>query len=1031
MADPTSIRPSDYGIYGNSTGQSANPRSGAAEFFCFRESATTPPTPTGGAVDFTLGVYSPPQNWLQNPPANPSNIVWVSSAIITPSTVYPTWAIPGQFGGAGSASSTPYVQFISSPTPSSNQIFTDTDLVSYNSDATLATVVVNGVVLTPGVSYSISGSALTISDYLDAISVIQVQSKGAGGGGGGGGGVSSVNPGTVNTAFALTVSNPTSTAQINLGFGAGLVPTANLGTLTASNSNFLRGDRTWASPASAIRFVDLVDVNITEPAYTDTLNTILSFTSTNITTTAPVVNVVVGDYIRGDNTALNSPFVLVSAVSGSTITVSTTTGFGFIAATGSIYRANSQALNGQIPSFDVAQNKWIAKNPLTVVTNLPTYAERNVQVTAAGVAGITQITTNNGAFGNVFDGSVVQFGKNNPLGQGYTITLQPDFITLSFTPALLAQDAFSAGVNIFVATSTTTPVTTTPTSIGIDSKVFTQQSSGTGTYLSSNVKYTNLLDGLISTPSYASSGLTITAISLGARTITLSGSTPTVGVGVYIWRANTVPSGALVPVISKYSGSGTTQVWTLNFVPLQFTVGDTIYVQSLAVTSADIGDGFIGFNRSTGLFNLRGPAAGYTSSATVQNGQTLVARPTIQIAPVIGLIYTFNSSSIDSSGFGNTGLQVGGINMGEPVTSGGTLVNAGFGINSIFTINNTGAVTYRTVSLPTPADTAQVSYGASIINTQVIGSQNDVATTAAGATATANYFTSTDGFSSNFTAGTLNFTNSGATAGRLRFGVYASVNTFIAIAYFDNDFSTLMFYTATNGTTWTAQANKTFSTTTPVIIIPNPNGRILISFQPGGVARYQTTTNYTDFDASPLTPPELINYSAFGNIAGVGFTSGMVFVSPNNSPVYAATDGTLGSWSSFTPPEPMSNVMYAGFINYSTSSGSGWLIQAVSGSVYLFTPTTTPNFTLVCTNPAFLNGRFGKLTTRAGNPEGVSYIVSAFTGITSGFRLPFTPSSFIQFVNRGAASTTASGSTFRYLGGVDDYSGMAFWSKVS
>jgi hypothetical protein len=75
------------------------------QWFIFQINSTAPSTPTGGSWNFTTNTGTPPTGWLINPPTNPTNLVWVSYAIVnsrTPDVL--TWSTPGQYAyssGAG------------------------------------------------------------------------------------------------------------------------------------------------------------------------------------------------------------------------------------------------------------------------------------------------------------------------------------------------------------------------------------------------------------------------------------------------------------------------------------------------------------------------------------------------------------------------------------------------------------------------------------------------------------------------------------------------------------------------------------------------------------------------------------------------------------------------------------------------------------------------------------------------------------------------------------------------------------------
>lgn len=135
-------------------------------------------------------------------------------------------------GGGGSGIRIPYVQFTASATPSAGQTFTDVTLGLYNNVSSDATVVVNGSVLTPLVSYTISGNVLTVLDYLQASDLVQVQAKTA--------------VTTLNYVSSVTVGSPLFNA---LSF-TNPTTTPVLGIVNASSptTQFLRGDGTWAVP---------------------------------------------------------------------------------------------------------------------------------------------------------------------------------------------------------------------------------------------------------------------------------------------------------------------------------------------------------------------------------------------------------------------------------------------------------------------------------------------------------------------------------------------------------------------------------------------------------------------------------------------------------------------------------------------------------------------------------------------------------------------------------------------------------------
>lgn len=85
------------GLYGSSSSFGGT----YFEWFIFQEAATAPATPTGGSWSFTTNVGTPPTGWSSTPPASPTNIVWVSIALVNSRNANDlTWSTPGRFTGA-------------------------------------------------------------------------------------------------------------------------------------------------------------------------------------------------------------------------------------------------------------------------------------------------------------------------------------------------------------------------------------------------------------------------------------------------------------------------------------------------------------------------------------------------------------------------------------------------------------------------------------------------------------------------------------------------------------------------------------------------------------------------------------------------------------------------------------------------------------------------------------------------------------------------------------------------------------------
>jgi len=72
------------------------------EWFIFYDSATAPATPTGGSWSFSTNTGTTPTGWVASPPPSPTNLVWVSIAVVdSRSTASLTWSTPGLMTGTG------------------------------------------------------------------------------------------------------------------------------------------------------------------------------------------------------------------------------------------------------------------------------------------------------------------------------------------------------------------------------------------------------------------------------------------------------------------------------------------------------------------------------------------------------------------------------------------------------------------------------------------------------------------------------------------------------------------------------------------------------------------------------------------------------------------------------------------------------------------------------------------------------------------------------------------------------------------
>ena len=276
--------------------------------------------------------------------------------------------------------------------------------------------------------------------------------------------------------YTVVGSSATTTSITDIGFGASLrtdvTGSAALVNLKPASASLLGGvkigsgitvaaDGTISAAAGgATKLSSLSDVSITEPGYVDSTLVISSFTSTVITTTAAVgSNLAVGDFIRGDNTTANSPLAKITAITGTSITVATTSGFGFTNA-GKIYKASSTIIDQQLLSYDLANNKWIAKTPsaggggITYDENAPTFTTTALVTTSAGATGNTTFTVAGNQTATFTANTKISFQNSRILGQIYTVSSSTfsTNTTVTFSPALLAADAFAIGATIYSVT---------------------------------------------------------------------------------------------------------------------------------------------------------------------------------------------------------------------------------------------------------------------------------------------------------------------------------------------------------------------------------------------------------------------------------------------------------------------------------------------------------------------------------------------------------------------------------------------------
>ena len=86
------------GLYGNGTTFGGY----YFEWFVFQTSATQPATPTGGTWNFQTDSGTAPSGWTNAPASNPTNVVWISIALVNSRSTSPlVWSTPGVLSYSG------------------------------------------------------------------------------------------------------------------------------------------------------------------------------------------------------------------------------------------------------------------------------------------------------------------------------------------------------------------------------------------------------------------------------------------------------------------------------------------------------------------------------------------------------------------------------------------------------------------------------------------------------------------------------------------------------------------------------------------------------------------------------------------------------------------------------------------------------------------------------------------------------------------------------------------------------------------
>ena len=271
-----------------------------------------------------------------------------------------------------------YVSFTSSPTPSANQPFTNAALSAYGSIANNAIVQVNGVIITPNLNYTITGTTLLITQWLPSNSLVAVEPNAS---------ILSQSSGVLSTVSVNSANGFNGTA-VTTGANAAI-------TLTTTVNGLVKGNATALSAAVANVDYQLpvtFSTNQTTGAATFTNNALnipvyqgqISLTTTGVSGAATFLNNVLNipNYSGGFGSLNTVSLVSLNGFAGSSITTGSNAAITLSTTVTGIAKGNGSSLLPAVAGTDyqipislttTGQSGPATFNSATGALNIPQY----------------------------------------------------------------------------------------------------------------------------------------------------------------------------------------------------------------------------------------------------------------------------------------------------------------------------------------------------------------------------------------------------------------------------------------------------------------------------------------------------------------------------------------------------------------------------------------------------------------------------------------------------------------------------------